>query len=506
MGSSTISVSRVTLTSEHGGTCINPSVASIPGITLDGSGFGCTLNISSSSGGTFTLNTIANGGTGYSVGDILRISTSVLGVGGNASNDFTANVNTINPFTGSVFSINAISGTSISTISSTIYPTTTGNGANLTVDTNGGQYSARILYGGTDFVTGNKLTVPGNLLGGLTPENDMTCDVGLAGSGSTIISVGPVTDNNYTFKFTDVATSGATQGGPSNLSGSGLTLDITYNIQADTYSAVIKNPGSANYGGDGTQNIDSVTVDGFAIGGISSTNDLNVSLTVSNSVPTAGNILAITSITGNSPNPMSLTASGRTANVGTATIGIDCTWVPGSPGHTLFFPPSTPTYQTGNTWTISDFLSILPASVKFISNSPLLFPITTVSTSIGTGISLLKNFSSNALNNYSQIKFDLPSSVFKNVVYMDWVNSFGLQMPAFLNIDEFKQSSVTTKNLPYWRFVTPNTMNNVPDHISVKFLTPDNYNKFTVKLMGSDGQLINQPAHWGIELIVYSQV
>ena len=201
MVNQTISVSRVALTSVNGGTCVVPYVTSVPGMIVNGGGTGCNLLVGSTMGTSYDNVAITMGGSGYIVGDILHIPGTSLAGGASPTNDFTAMVTTVSRFNGTVYTITSITGTPFAAFVSSLngYPTTSGSGANLTISMNNGVYSATVISGGTNFIAGNILTIPGNLLGGLTPVNDMTCAVNTVSNGgiSTLGSFSTNAINNF---------------------------------------------------------------------------------------------------------------------------------------------------------------------------------------------------------------------------------------------------------------------------------------------------------------------
>ena len=480
MGTPEISLSRVALTTLGGGTCINPIVTSVPNIIVHSNGTGCILGVSSS-GTIYNSVSIVNGGNGYMVGDILKVGGSGLN-GTNGANSLTAIVRSVNPFTGTIYTISDVAGTAATAFAVLHVPAFSGSNANLTVGITNNKYSATIVSGGTNFAKGNLLMVPGLLLGGSSPDNDMTCTVLSTGNGSTISSVFSTQITNNIFLFTNVATGGNT--------GTGLTLDITYDIQADTYSAVINNPGDANY------STNTVTVLQSLIGRQAGTGfTLVVYISVVNNA-----VMTVTGINNASNphnHPLYFYNIAATCNNGNSVV-LDL--MIGYNGSSITITPNIVT-QTGTNWSSSDFLLIPSASISQVG--PIIdFTIMPTQTDIVT----LANFSNNAINDYSKMRFNLPTSSFRNVVYMDWVNAFGLKMPVFVNIEEFTKSNMTTGKSSYWRYINPNTTNDFPDRMAVRLLTPTTYTNFTVSLVDSNGRPITQLTNWTIELIVYSQV
>jgi len=496
MVNSAISTSRITLASAGGGTCINPLVTSTAGIGVRGNGTGCILDITTGTGtpAIYVSATVKNGGSGYAVGNILRVDKTLLGSSSQDTLDFTAVVATVNPYSGAVYTLSNIdgrnfnSGGNATTFSNKV--TTTGKNANISVGLDNGKYSANVILGGSDFAVGDLITVPGNLLGGITPDNDMTCNVLSAGSGSAVDTLGPVSDPGYTFLFTDVATSGGTpQGGDSH-----LTFDITFDVKNQTLSAVVKNPGV----GYSDPTSETLTVDiGSFLGGTTLNIDFNIddptnivrgsTATLQGSLPPITFSSGTFTTTYGNDIDLKINLSQATYANGAVSIPIEAN-------------------SSSGEWVVGDTFVVPRTTFYFATPGPDITAIvSSVMTPTGTNIARLGNFSSNAINNYSLMVFDLPTSL-RKVVYMEWVNSDGFVAPAFVQIKEFKQSGITTGSFPYWRYVTPNSINSIPDHMSVKLLTPDNYSKFTVALIGTNGKPLNQTANWALELIVYSQV
>jgi hypothetical protein len=121
---------------------------------------------------------------------------------------------------------------------------------------------------------------------------------------------------------------------------------------------------------------------------------------------------------------------------------------------------------------------------------------------------LPRNISQTAPKDYSVVKFTLPTS-YGDVVYMDWVTTTGLADSCFMHFGTSNanvSTGITTGNKPYWKFITIDTLNNVPDHLTVRQWSPsvNIASEIVVTLFKADGTPLIQTTPWTIELIIYS--
>lgn len=125
-----------------------------------------------------------NTGSGYSAGDTLKILGSVLG-GTDVTNDLFLNVVAVDGAGGitnieiTLNSANSGTGTgSFTGVSASQTTNTAAANGQIILETDTGEYLASsVEAGGTGFQIGNKFTVLGTALGGLTPDNDCVIQV-----------------------------------------------------------------------------------------------------------------------------------------------------------------------------------------------------------------------------------------------------------------------------------------------------------------------------------------
>jgi hypothetical protein len=184
-----------------GGTGIDPfeSIAYIERYTgLTGTtrtGSGAVFNIENYGNGSYGDGPsgvdIVNGGTNYLPGHKIKILGSVLG-GADGTNDYTVIVSTI--LEGGV--IETITGTGDAAGTAQIYSAVTGtnidvgsgfqftfegprSGANYALN-----WSQSITNGGTNYVANDIIVILGTSLGGLSPANDLTVNIGSVSNGA----------------------------------------------------------------------------------------------------------------------------------------------------------------------------------------------------------------------------------------------------------------------------------------------------------------------------------
>ena len=263
-------------------------------------------------GATYTVS-VNNGGNNFQVGDVITIFGSLLG-GIDVTNDLTFIVatetglviDTVNTVagtaggTGGIVTVNniagiavaqagtlvgvsIISGTSVAgerTYSGLLQDATTGLGslATFNVITNAGAYEVTIVDTGTGYAFGEELTILGSTLGGTDIANDLTITI-------TSASIGP----GSIVTFDIAGTPGTTDTTFTLLTATKITLGsgASFNVirSVGIYTSVI-----SNLGGIGYDTNDIIHIDGADLGGVSTTNDLTITVV---NVGVAGNILSV---------------------------------------------------------------------------------------------------------------------------------------------------------------------------------------------------------------------
>ena len=149
-----------------------------------------------------------------------------------------------------------------------------GSGATFSVVANDGDpgvYSATIVNGGTNYLAGHKIKIPGTSLGGATPANDLVLTVATVSSGgiATLDAPSGTADGGAQTTYNPVS-------GTNHLTGSGLVFDF-YGDAANVYTehgVSISNAGNNYVLGD------TIVVPGTQLGGNTPANDLTATVSV----------------------------------------------------------------------------------------------------------------------------------------------------------------------------------------------------------------------------------
>ena len=216
-----------------------------------------------------TANNTADQSTGYAVYDGLIIPGSTLSGGADGINDVYLQVTTISGtgvITGVTFSgTPPISNRTYNGVGAAIpytYSGVTGTGAIFQIQAVNGAYAATVQVVGQDYSPTETFTVAGNLLGGVSPGNDVTItidNVGASGDITAIIATGTA------------STAGVFEGILADLRpGANGTFDVT--IVAGNYNVVV-NAAGENYGVNQT-----IVIPGTSLSGTSPTNDLTITI------------------------------------------------------------------------------------------------------------------------------------------------------------------------------------------------------------------------------------
>lgn len=163
-----------------------------------------------------------------------------------------------------------------------------GSGATFNVVANDGDpgvYTATVASGGTNYLVGHKIKIPGTSLGGTTPANDLVVTVATV-SGNAIATIDSLTgtaDGGAQTTYSAVS-------GTNYQTGSGLVIDF-YGDSANVYTehaTTITNAGNNYVTGD------TIVFPGNQLGGNTTTHDLTATVNTS-----AGNVTQFNTFTGN---------------------------------------------------------------------------------------------------------------------------------------------------------------------------------------------------------------
>lgn len=135
---------------------------------------------------------VNNGGLDYGPGQTFTINGSIL-IGTSPENDLTLTVDTVDNL-GAITAV-IVSGVANGDISSHIAVlgeniTPIGTGAVFSITRNNGTYSAVITNAGTGYADGNRIEIPGDILGGTQPNNNLVLQISQTANG-TISDVVP---------------------------------------------------------------------------------------------------------------------------------------------------------------------------------------------------------------------------------------------------------------------------------------------------------------------------
>lgn len=145
---------------------------------ITGTGTGATFDVTVTAG-VYDPIDVNTAGSGYLVGDTLRIIGTDLG-GASPANDLDVTVSAVDE-SGGVVAVKAAFGTdsngtgtgNFTNVASSEVANTQASNGNITITKSGGSYTAgAIANAGTDFNQGNRFLIPGTDLGGASPAND----------------------------------------------------------------------------------------------------------------------------------------------------------------------------------------------------------------------------------------------------------------------------------------------------------------------------------------------
>jgi len=259
-----ISGSTIDLSDPTTGTLVGDvqTYTGITGSNVVGTGSEASFNVTRGSDQTYVTVEVDSGGFDYAIGDTIKVSGSDIG-GTTPLNDLyitvagaddgsTSNITTV-LWRGEA---NPIPSQTIIGVNDSNYTTTgTGSGATFDIERGSTDYTVSLNLAGTGFASGDDIIVPGSIFNNSTsPANDVT------------ISITSIADS-----YSNVAQS-STSG-----IGSGALWDV--DKEGSTYTTVTQALLADSTIGDGYALNDTITLDGSDLGGVTSTNDITITVT-----------------------------------------------------------------------------------------------------------------------------------------------------------------------------------------------------------------------------------
>jgi hypothetical protein len=258
------------------------TLTGITGTNLGGIGVLGDFNVSWENNVYTSVTVGGSGGSGYTVGDRIKVLGSLMyPVGGaDVTNDAYITVTAIGG-SGAITTA-TIAGTAPNALKTfnTVAYTTSGLGVDavVNVQVTGSSYGVTVSPGGTDFQEGDTITVLGTALGGTAPTNNLVITVnGINPTTGEILNVGWAGTAKNAVSVTGVA--------GDVVVGSGAVF--TVELDAGAYTATVTN-GGTNYGPN-----QKIVIPGTSLVGTSPTNDLTITIATTNGV-TTGVISTIT--------------------------------------------------------------------------------------------------------------------------------------------------------------------------------------------------------------------
>jgi hypothetical protein len=173
---------EITAYSESGIAVNSQSLSNFTANNLIGSGFTVDVDLS---GGIYTL-TIVTGGTNYGTNQTFTISGENL-IGETPTNDLTITIDSIGAsgtITGVTPSGTANAGTSSFTDVAGTNVQPAGSDATFDVTRDNGVYSVIVNSVGSNYTSGNRIIIPGDILGGIQPDNNAEIFITTVSSGT----------------------------------------------------------------------------------------------------------------------------------------------------------------------------------------------------------------------------------------------------------------------------------------------------------------------------------
>ena len=265
-------------------TLLDPSYAGVQATAQGGNGTGAQWDVTV----TDNVYTIAKDpavATGYIPGDIIVISGTSFEGGITPDNDLSIEILTVDqdgsPDTWNVYGVGP--DVTETFISPQFQNSGAGIGAVFNVDKIGNTYQVTFSITGTGFAPGDLLTVSGNDLNGIAPDNNCTIEILTVDTGGEILTYSVTgTATNTKFFASQIGT---------NIVGNGASFDITTSGQ--TYNVTLATPGANFAAGQ------ELVIDGILLGGLSGTNDITITVdtvTLDDSTGVLGTINTFTAV------------------------------------------------------------------------------------------------------------------------------------------------------------------------------------------------------------------
>jgi len=202
-------------------------------------------------GGTYTIDSVTAGGTGYASGDVVKVLGSLLG-GVNGTNDCR-------------ISITGVTGGAVTTAIVNPYNVSAANGTytnQASIAVTGSGTLPAIQQAGTGYQQGDTIKILGTSLGGVTPDDDLYININTVSSGT----VTKVTTARGAHTTLTEGTYQNVSGTNSETIGTGILLSVQRN--GGSYTAI------PYYAGSGYNVGNRFTVNGADLGGTTPTNNL----------------------------------------------------------------------------------------------------------------------------------------------------------------------------------------------------------------------------------------
>ncbi len=274
------------------------------GVTQGGIGNGSAWDVTLTNNNYTVTENAAATETGFAVGDALKINGTQFG--GDISNDLTISVTGVDG-SGGITSFTS-SGLGPDAQNNFTEPAYTysgiGSGASFGVGYNGTTYTANVVSPGSGYSASETLTIDGANIGGTSSTNDAVIQIdSVDGSGViTAISITGTASNSRAFTNITSAT---------NIIGAAASFNVTVNYN-NSYTVTQGNEVGTNYA-VGNQ----ILFDGTTFGGLTSTNDLLLTITGVNG---AGGITGFNS-SGTAPDATTGYAAGDRLRIEGTNIG-----------------------------------------------------------------------------------------------------------------------------------------------------------------------------------------
>jgi len=189
----TVSIGQMTFNETSGNSTANGEVfstnyANIATTNISGSGSGATFNVSINSSGNIEA-TVVNFGSGYNVGDQLRVSGASIGGGSDLVLTVgAADVSIVQTDAGSGY----IRGEAITILGNLIGGTAGASpgGDDIALTVGDATISISLANAGTGYAAGDVITIPGNLIGGSSGADDIDVTVGDANISVVVTNAG----------------------------------------------------------------------------------------------------------------------------------------------------------------------------------------------------------------------------------------------------------------------------------------------------------------------------